>query len=328
MKKNIIICMILFITKLNTYSEEAHDYEEILIHSFTIGSADDQLGLLTGDSAYGTSATKPMSMNFDDKNNLIICDMINSRVLLFNKDFILKESYYNYKMSTSGVIFNFSEDLLFGVGGSMRHYILNKKNNKSVEVTVPFKVGDSTTTNTVFTEKIIFSYLKDGSICSFILEDKENLTYSKMLNSNETRMLFSHKEEYSLGGYELDSKDRIYLNGKLQNRDYKTMYAYWDEEHKKKNETQPREIPKVPNFEKLSTGGTYNGEDVDGNTYWRFGNTTLIFDKNGWVLDAFAYDKKPIAGLAVNSNGDVFYIALDDIGDKLIFNMYKIERQW
>lgn len=53
---------------------------------------------------------------------------------------------------------DYSEDLLFGVIGSSRHFILNKSNNISVELILPINLASIEQTSSVFTSNVIFSY--------------------------------------------------------------------------------------------------------------------------------------------------------------------------
>lgn len=307
-------------------AEEIHDYTEILVHTFNTGEGNDELGALYGEAAMGTNETDVTAMCFDKDDNLIINDYMNFRTVIYNKDFTLKKIY------TSSSYANYlyvSDSLVYGVYESRTHFILNKENSTVVSLAIPAYIANKFTTTTVFTDNVIFSYLKDGSIVSFVLEDLDTLKYSEMLDSKKTRMLFSEKKKYGLDDFHLDSKDRIFYNGKLQNRDHDTMYKYWVSQHKKNNEKEPRKVPKVPKYETLSgISSLFIGEDNDGNYYRSSVKGCIIFDKNGWVLDYFRFDNRSFIPGAINSKGDVFYLARDNKDGKLVINLYKIERQW
>lgn len=320
-----LICLSLTVT-----SEEINDYQETLVHSFDKGSENNQLGFLTGEEGWGASDTDPRSINFDRDDNLIIGDAINGRTIIYNKDFSVKKIYKdNVDFSSSKKIWDFDDNLLFGVSGSSRHFILNKNNGISKEINIPYKKASIAQTASVFTEKVIFSYLRNHTIVSFVLEDLETLDYSEMLNTVETKKLFNNRNEYSLEGYEIKN-NKLFYNGVILNNNYKDLYQYWDTQHKKNNQREPRKVPGVPSFSQMRGGeSTFYGVDNDRNSYFYIASSSLVFDKDGWVLDGFLLDNHPICLPVVNSKGDIYYLARGlDSNNKVVLNLYKIERQW
>lgn len=302
--------------------EEVHNYEEILVHSFAIGAGKNELGVLLGEKAMGTGDTDITAIQFDKNDNLIINDYINFRIVYLKKDYSFDKVYKS--ASFSDYLFD-TDKLLFGVYGSETYFILNKDNGNVSSFKIPRNISAKYTTTSVFTENVIFSYLKDGSIVSFILEDLEILKYSQMLDSIKTRELFKTNK---LDKFTIDSNDKIYLDKKIKNRDYSTMYKYWSRANKAKND-DPFNVPGIPGLSKLEfVNGEFIGEDSDRNTYWDTNKSCIIFNEDGWPIDYFVYNQKNITKPAIHSNGDLYYIARGSKNNKLVLNLYKIERQW
>lgn len=327
MIKNILL-LLLTILSVNIYTEEIHRYSGDLIHRFEVGKKDGQLGLLTGDAAWGTSETKPGKFFLNSYNQFIISDVINGRIIYYDYSFnvvqILKDEIgirFSGRMKDT-------EYILFGTFSNSRFYALNKINNNSIELLIPTNIS-AIKYKTVFTDNIIFSYLKDGTLTSFILEDRENLNFSKRLSEKDTIKLFKKKKKYGLTDYELDDKKRIFYKGELINTDFETLYSYWDEMHKLKKEKQPRTVPGVPSFEKLKGASSpLIGKDIDGNAYFSSGKGCIIYDKSGWVLDYFRFSKNTFVTPTINPNGDVFYLLKEGTKETPMLNIYRIDRRW
>lgn len=313
------IIIYLFITS-SLFSEEFLSYEENLVHTF------ENLGLLS-DSAY---ENKPSSISVDNNNNFIIADMVNKRILIFDKNYKLIDEYIDDAyVSSSTYLNNYNDTLLFGVNSSSRHFILNKANGKSVEVNIKYSISDPNTTATVFTEKVIFSYLRDGSLVSFVLEDVDELRYSNMLNREDTHNLFKESSKYGLMGYTLDDKDRIFYEGVLVNGLHSIMYQYWSENHTKYSLVNPSVVPGVPEFSKLkNVSSAFIGSDLNGNYYRSNDTGAIVFDPQGWVLAYIDFKHKGLTPATVNSDGDLFYLVKEYSNNKTVINLYKIERQW
>lgn len=323
-----IIFLIIFFIPFITYSETVNKYKESLVHTFSINGKND-IGLLTDFDSVGINETGPSAMTFDADDNLIVCDTVNKRILIFNKDFDLYQMYNDSSYLSGAFYIKVFDDYIWGSLASSRHFILNRTTEKSTEISINYSISNDDTTVSIFIGNILFSYLKDGTIVSYLLEDEYNLKYSKMFFENDTIDLFNEKEKYGLTGYELDSNKRIIYNNGLMNKDYKTMYSYWDEQHKKNNEKAPRKVLGVPDFENLSKANSiFIGKDADGNIY-RSGNTgCIIFDKNGWVLDYFKLNNYQLVKPAVDSSGNIYYLSRIKTKDEYMLNLYKIERQW
>lgn len=320
-----IILIILVITISTSVFAKKNKYEEILVHTFDKGDGLNELGLIT--DGYSNEDV-PSAMTFDKYDNLIIADTVNTRVIRFNRDFQGIDIYKDIAYVSGRFYIREFNDFIWSTTYSSSHCILNNNNGKSIELNINHEISNSSKTS-IFTEKVLFTYLKDYSITSFILEDKVNLKYSSRLSEEETLALFRDKEKYGLDDYEIDAKNRIFYQGELLNRDYKTMYNYWSEQHSENRSKAPREVEGVPPFDKLNKArSTFIGQDKQGNIY-RSGNTgCIIFDENGWVLDYFKFDNDMLISPAIDSNGNVYYISKIKVEGDYKLNMYKIERQW
>lgn len=321
------ILSFIFLLSFSANCTDFNSYNEILIKTFNIGDKENELGYLTGDDAWGTSEIKPSAITFNKDDNLIITDTINKRIVYYDKKITVKK-IIRPQISIWGVSYLTDQsNIIWGTNSGEIYDLINKNNNISRRISILKSLKEHS--KNVITDRVLFFYLEDGSIGSIILEDKNNLQFSKTLTEHETLDLFKNKKEFGLDNYSIDSKKRIYFNGKIQNNDYATMYAYWNELHKKNNEVQPREVPGVPAFDELKEASPdYIGEDNDGNTYMGNNDGCIIFDRNGWVLDYFIFDNSSFILPAVNSIGDVFYLAIDESGELVVINLYKIERQW
>ncbi|QEN05318.1 hypothetical protein EW093_11540 [Thiospirochaeta perfilievii] len=327
-KKTAILLLILF--SLDIYAEEVSEYRGSLVKSFQVGDKSNQLGMDTSAEGGGTSETQPSAMFINKEDNLIIADTNNSRMLSLNKELSTSDAFgigsnINYSLRLKEV-----DNILWGTTSNSRHYILDKTSGKSTELYIDnnLTLGSNCT---IFTGNIIFTYLKDGSLASFVLEDRENLKFSKRLSEHETFKLFRNKKKYGLEGYTIDKSKRMFYNGQLLNTDFSTKFDYWKDLHKKNSLEVPRIIPGVPEYNKLDImkgGSTYIGTDIDGNTYYDISQSLIIFDKDGWVLDYFFFKDRILIKPAVNSNGDVFYLLREGTKDVPVLNLYKIDRKW
>lgn len=323
---NVVIILLTFI--LNIASAEIHVYEEILEHSFKTGSGKNEIGSLSGEDAIGVVETNPSCMTFSANDNLIIADTINNRIIFFEDNYSVKKIYKDEAYVSASLYIKDLDDLLVGTIVSSRIFVLNKSTERSIELTIPYEISTSSTV-IVPTEKVLFSYLSNGSICSYILEDDDDLLYSARQSDTETHKLFENKAQYKLEQYSLDVSNRIFYSQKIQNIDYKTLYDFWMHEHKSKNLKSPRDVPGVPSFNKLNDlNARYIGTDRDGNTYWYLSKAVIIFDKSGWALDYFIFNIKPLMAATVNSSGDVLYLAKRKGKKEILLDLYKIQRQW
>lgn len=312
---------------MKLYSGEVHNYKEELVHSFYPGSGDEYLGILYGEEREESPIDEPGVISIDKSNNIVIGDSVKNRVVILNSNFDVVESYEDKALvSSSLTLVNFSDKVVYGVSASSRHFILNKFNSFSKEILIPYNSSSKRETSTIFTENVIFSYLGNGSIVSFVLKDIDSLVYSEMLDSEDTRNLFNNKSKYGLDNYTIDEQDRIFFNGKIQNKDYKILYNYWKENKKYVSKTK---VPGVPSFRDLENiDAIYQGEDLDENTYWYLSKATIVFNKYGTVLDYFIYNNRPVATSTVDSKGNVYYLSRGKKDGEVVLNLYKITRQW
>lgn len=129
----------------------------------------------------------------------------------------------------------------------------------------------------------------------------------------------------------MDKKDRLLYKGKILNKDYTTLYNYWKENLSPSKLYSSVGVPGLTSFKDL--GGligdcTLMGEDKDSNTYWDITMACIVFDNNGWPISYFFLDKDPITTPAVNSEGDIFYLAFGYAENNVVLNLYRIKRQW
>lgn len=316
-------------TSINLFSDNQMSYEEELIYSFRNGSETNELKGISLEGGGGPA--QPSCMTFDSNNNLIIADAINHRILVYNQDFTIKNIFYDndeFYISSLRYLVDY-ENFIWGVSGSQNHLIMDKLTGKITRINISDAIGDRYTTRSIFLGNILFSYLKDDSICSFSLSNKESLTFSNMRTEQETKELFNNRNKYNLENYILDSKNRIFHKDLIINRDYKTMYSYWDELHIKNNENSLREVIGVPAFDKLSGASPiFLNIDQAGNSYWAGRESVIVFDRSGWPLAYFRLNEIPVCSFAVNLNGDVYFLQSEEVDNELVFNLYKIKKQW
>lgn len=323
-----IAIWIYLISFANIFTDELNHYNEILEYTFNVGDNEDELKVA---SIMGGGPTQPSSILFDHNDNLLISDTINYRILVLNNNYSIDYIYHDndeYYISSLTYLKEYG-DYVWGASSSQIHLIMDKKNNKFAKLKIDRQIASKVTTKSIFIGNIFFSYLADGSICSFILSDKSELIFSEILLEDETLKMFSNREKYGLIDYELDLNKRLFYKGKILNRDYETIYQYWNELHQLQNNIAPRKIPGLPEFNKLEDiDAIYIGEDEDGNTYWDISQALLVIDENGWPLDYFLLDNLPIGLSSINSKGDVYYLSYAYSNEVQKLNLYKIDRQW
>lgn len=326
MKINLIV-IILIVNMHFAYAEKIHNYNEELVHSFTVGSDENQIGLLT-DTAY---ENKPTSLTYSN-DSIIIGDFVNGRLVIYDNDFNVVEVIDNIGAAASDAYYEIYDNILFGSSGSIRDVVIDRVKNKIVRPSVYY--FNKTVTNyeySIYTPNVIFSYLNDGSLVSFVLEDKSKLSYSKVLTLEETQILFNDKKKYGLEGYSLDSKNRLFFKDKIQNKGFDKLYDYWSEIHNKNNDKPTVEVPGLPGFTKLEVlkgDAYYTGKDNQSNTYWYIHRACIIFSEDGWPIDYFKFNKKPLFQSTVDNEGNVLYLTKENINNEVVLNLYKIERDW
>lgn len=323
----VIIYLSIFIT-INICSEEVHKYKPELEYTFEIGSKNNSIGLLTGESTIGEYETQPTGIIFDG-DNLVISDFINSRIIFLNKDYSTSKIIEDIDGFTINSFYHNESGIIVSSSYNKYFVVLNKIKANFMKFSFPSNISQRSN-KAVYTDNVIFNYYEDGSICSYVLQGEASSEKMKLLSSQETMSLFIEPDKYGLLGYTIDDNKRIYLNGILQNRDYLTMYDYWKDMHNKFNEKKPRSVPGISEFENLhslSDDIRFLGEDADGNTYWDITLSCIVFDKNGWPLDFFWLNDS-LTSPAVNSDGDIYYLTEGIRDEKPVVNLYKIERQW
>ena len=148
------------------------------------------------------------------------------------------------------------------------------------------------------------------------------------LDDAGTRALLKEPEKYGLSGVTIDPKKRIFLDGVLQTREYKTFYEYW------KGKTGSASLKKpgasfdydAEIFYKNTTP-ELAGYDSAGNIYWASGDALLVFATTGYLLDIFA----PIDSLAykktayaIHPSGDAYFLGYDTSG----VYIYRVKNVW
>lgn len=320
MKNKILLLLALTLTSA-LYSEKK--YDETFVRTVKIGDKEGEIGYLF-DTAYENT---PSGISFNKEGEFVWGDLVNGRIQYFDENFKFKRAVEVPGMLSTAILTE-TDDILWGSLYNVRILALNKKNGKSID----FSIGDQYVSKhykPYFTDQVVFVYLEGGKLASLILEDKENLKFSPLLNSEQTRELFNNKSLYGLEEYHIDDKDRIFKNGKLAMMDYKVWYEYWDEIHKKNNETPPELVPGIPSYDILKKiDCSYHGSDKDGNTYWYISNGVLVFNPHGWLIDYFIFKKRSFMAFAINSEGDVFFYLVEKIDEERVINIYKVERKW
>ncbi|QEN04195.1 hypothetical protein EW093_05575 [Thiospirochaeta perfilievii] len=318
--------LVFFIICNYLYGEGFNNYDEQHVFTFSTGSMPGEIGLIEGVESKGNNELFPKLLK-KYKDYFILFDTVNSRVNFYNVDFSLeKELEVDFRLlrnSKSKIM----DNIIFSSGYNKFVTAFNISTGNITELNFPDSI--SSKDRVLFTDKVIFNYMNDGSLCSFVLVDEDEMKYSRLLNEEETLELFNEKDKYLLNGYTIDAKRRIFFKNHIQNNDFITLYNYWVELHDANNMTPPRIIPGVPDFEKLSgITSPFIGFDLSRNSYWSSKTGIIIFDSNGWVLDYLKFNNFAYLGPTINEDGDIYYATSEKVNGVTVFNTYKIPRQW
>jgi len=318
-KFSLYIVVIFMLSNITLYSNEYNVYQQELVQIYKVGNSKGEF-ILDLSTPYDNG---PSAISFDANGKLYIVDIVKYRLVVFYNNKFVNE-YYNLFSCKSRQL-EIREDYLISYGDqciSIDNIDFRKKAIVYLNESI-YKDEIPNITNIIFTDDIIFLYLKNGSILSISnlgLDWEEN--NKKILGHNETEALFEFGEKYNLFGLTIDDKKRIFLNGELLTRNYEAFYKYWEEinidmkDHKF--------IPLKPEY---SDNAIFIGKDVNNNFYWDIGLSHIyVFNKNGLVLELFKYNKKREYKTlpAIHPSGDVYFLDYDENGVYL----YRVKNVW
>jgi len=150
-----------------------------------------------------------------------------------------------------------------------------------------------------------------------------------ILNQEQTLALFNEPEKYGLEGVTIDDRNRLFIDGELQTKDYKTFYSYWMEQMDFSDPDDYR-LSEIHKYRPINIKSAeyvhFLGIDNIKNMYWRAGNKTiLVFDDSGRIKFRFEFDfLKSKTQPAIHPSGDVYFLDYDTEG----VYVYRIQNVW
>ncbi len=308
------ILVLLFILEVSAFGIEYNTYEMNVKHEFNASyrGRDSESDFAVEFGTQGPGPYGPSIYFFNE--NLVVSDEVINRTIYLNDDFSFNEIK---DISFSDSIVYKMDNRLLGVSYDGITIIKNWEYESVID----------TYSLTMFKEYKSILYINEY----IFIHDKEGVLWAinkPSMGSNLTNLL-SEEETIKLiqngliDNLTVDSKKRLFLDGKLQTLDYKTFYEYY-------KSLKPG-LEKLSKLEfqvtaKTSSMMDYISTDKDDNSYWVMGHKYIcIFDNEGLLFEFFEYDRKKSSTYpAVSPEGDVYFMKHGE--DKV--TLYKIERQW
>lgn len=327
MRKHFIFVFIVLCFSIN--AEDYHVYNLSIVKTFNTGSGQYELGYNEKVNAAQVEPG-PYGFGFLETGELVISDRWNNRLVIYEPDLntnsILHFDYSdeiisvaNFESSNNGYISGYS--------GIVDYGITDKTGNFNVNLDfyhTPY-TEQIVIRNTFFFNNIVFCYLKNGDLISIpdpVYDRQEN--NQKILDSKATIRLFESDSGFDLDGLTIDESNRLFLDGELQTRDYKTFFNYWVERNNDiKKSGNATELSLNPDIFSVAT--KFIGKDSNGNYYWNDRKAVIIFNKYGDLIDIFL-TVQPYSQFtpAVHPSGEVYFLDYDEEEVRL----YKVSRVW
>jgi len=311
--KRLFLLSLIFLSVF-IYSEEYNVYNFITVKSFN----HEELGfdISTEDGPNGPQLVY-------GNNTMIINDSRERRLAFLDKDFNIKEYVAKER---SGLNFVYSRNNETLITSFIHHVLIIDRLTGEREFFV--MVRDLPNINKPFDPFYFDDYLflktNGNELLALELSDDLPREVKNVLDETQIRNLILTLPE--LSDISIDSKNRIFLNGELQTRDYETFYRYWEEKN--------GSIEKVGNASEITTstsinlhsGTSFVGRDNNGNVYWNDGMAILIFNNNGNLIDKFYLNPEMYFSCTpvVDPVGNIYFFKYRS--DRIELN--KISRQW
>jgi hypothetical protein len=315
MVKYSLFCIAISIFSISLEGQETNSYPLIEVKIFDIGKGDEQLGY---DSSQIVKQG-PTGIGFSNQGRLYVLDYFNNMLKIGNARFDLIKAIKIDDDTWSPITLLVTKDIIIGLNSYRASYIKNDGIVKNLiwheNAFNPIKVA--------FIPNYCFSY-SDNELTVFLFDSKEKAGY-RVLNESATYALIDTPEKYGLIGVTIDGKNRLFINGKLETRDYRAYMEYWAQKYNFVNVISfcRDSMHKVTPYSEEQEGINYLGEDINGNIIWSvYGMTILVFTRKGQCINKFDYDNNKCKTLpAIHPSGDVYFLDYDKEGVYL----YRVE---
>jgi hypothetical protein len=312
MKKQLIIA-ILFVLALSSNAQDNKLYIFEKMYNFKIGDKKGEFGYRPSP----TDVEGPIGFGIMNNGNIVVNDYKNKRNQVLNKNggvttvINVSDAYWG------GSIDFFGKRLIGTEYGFLS--IINENGKGEYFRDAPghriYCIGQGVICF-IYDNQVLFSLPNPGP------DPIEN--NRRILDEQATHALFNDPVKYGLVGVQLDNKNRLFVNGELETRDYWTFDQFWAEQYP----DYPRDKRhKYPVFsEDTSPYIQFIGKDVKGNVYWNVHNNKIqVYNNQGIVIDRFEYNREKSKTIpAVHPNGDVYFLDYDENGVYL----YRVENVW
>jgi len=317
------------------YGENIIKYNQELFKKIEHGKNIDELGYFEESV---TVPEGPFGIGFDKTGYLYISDRWNRRIVIYDNKYKAYESINNisqyyaliaakqFEIDAQGNIVTYSlfESCISKID-KKHNIIFNIKPNK-VSIFKDFNQ------NYYVVYKNNFFYYTTGNtdeeiICISNPEIDPEKNIKKILNTEQTKELFTSNSYFNDDGLTLDSKNRLFLNGELLTRNYKTFYNYWLERYDNENNNENKKtLQKYWLSKDASDEMNYLGKDYSGKYYWAYQNNYIaIYNPNESFFKLFEYDYNKSKSIpAVHPSGDVYFL---DYDEKQVY-LYRVKNVW
>ncbi len=319
-----IVYAMLFIVSVGSLYAQSTSYNEylmILVHQFSLGSSTGELRVYDASSMSGYPG--PTSLTFLRDNRILIVDVWNERLSIFNDEFEIQEEIHTTNGRLVAGPFHYFADENVIIGTSMP----DTWAGIDLEGDVFFRMSktDSPLPNNYFRSywyhnDVLFIHDRDNCLVSIrepspVSEENRQ----RFLDTDQTRALFEAGSGWDPQGLSIDEQDRLFLDGELVTLDFRTFSDYWYEVH-------DGDMSKLSAFGRRIGGDTFIGKDNQGYTYWDAAHQfILVFSADGKLIEWFRYDfNKSSTPPTVSPEGHVYF--MNSTQDTI--DIYRVDRQW
>jgi hypothetical protein len=308
-------------------SQGYNQYPLVRMYQWNIGTGKDNLATYYPGSDIGPNG--PTGLCFNARGNLIIYDNQNQKIKKYSYEYNVIKSWDIEKVDTNIQIQAIKNQLLF-TGKLLVFRIIEDKNPQ-----VLIKYGVEGMGKNLHTQYYLFNdllFIQNGTsiesmIPNPVLNPAEN--NHRFLNEVATRELFKEPEKYGLAGVTLDSKNRLFVNGELETRDYRTFYEYWSKKNNSETLKKKNVVFSWDATQYLKQSVAFVGKDSIGNRYWTPGFPVMVFNPQGYLIDFIIPDpdhimEKKKTSYAIHPSGDIYFLDYDKVGVYL----YRVENVW
>jgi hypothetical protein len=316
--KKIIFLLIITASILN--AQDYNIYSEKLMSNYQNGTSINNLRYIPVPDPMSTNG--PSAFDFDQYGNLFILDSHNFKVKKLINFKIISEiqlsSDYGYN---DAYLFEVKNDGFLFSEAPYTAFKTDENNKILVHAGSNFPILKQKTDYSLFIEhnNYIFQYLNDGGIVCFY-SDKG---VTKMLENEAVHNMFKPGSGFDMKGLTIDSKNRLFLNGELQTRDYGTYIRYQKEKDANYSLNKKH---KYMVFSAEQSQVSLIGKDKAGNIYWNvMNNDLIIFNSSGFVIEKLKYNQNKSKTLpAVHPSGDIYFLDYDEKEVRL----YSVQNVW